>query len=90
MKPIRITPYCQGRIEARRLDRNLVENTARSPEQIVPDKEDSKRAIYQSRFLDGKGRPKLLRVVVEETGDEIIAVTAYPASDIERYWKRES
>ena len=89
VKPIRITPYCEGRIAARKVDRELVEQVIRSPEQIVPDADDDARQIYQSHFVDGQGRPKLLRVVVEEMVDEIIAVTVYPASQIERYWKIE-
>ena len=52
-----------------------MENTVRSPEQIVPDKEDSRRTICQTRFLDVKGHPKLLRVVVEETGDCLVIVS---------------
>ena len=89
MKPIRITDYCEGRIIARKLERAWVEQVIRSPEQIVPDRDDVNRQIYQSRFVDGQGRPKLLRVVVEEMADEIVAVTVYPASQIERYWKDE-
>ena len=89
MKPIRITDYCEGRIIARKLERAWVEQVIRSPEQIVPDRDDVNRQIHQSRFVDGQGRPKLLRVVVEEMADEIVAVTVYPASQIERYWKDE-
>ena len=87
MKPIRITDYCEGRIAARKLDHELVGQVIRAPEQIVSDRDDVNRQIYQSRFVDGKGRAKLLRVVVEEMLDEIIAVTVYPTSQIERYWK---
>jgi hypothetical protein len=65
MKPIRITGYCDGRIAARRLDRQLVEAVIRSPEQIVPDADDPKREIYQSRFRDLKDKQKLLRIVDE-------------------------
>ena len=89
VKPIRITPYCEGRIAARKVERELVEQVVRSPEQIMPDADDPARQIYQSRFVDGQGRPKLLRVVLEEMVNEIIAVTVYPTSQIERYWKTE-
>lgn len=87
MKPIRITHYCDGRIIARKLNRNLVEKVIRSPEQIVPDADDPKRQIHQSRFRDDKGVEKLLRIVVEENKAEIIAVTVYPVSQFKRYWK---
>ena len=87
MKPIRITGYCEGRIIARKLERDLVEKTIRSPEQVVPDENDPNRLIHQSRFRDGKGDEKLLRIVVEENEAEIIAVTVYPVSQFKRYWK---
>jgi hypothetical protein len=87
MKPVRITNYCEGRIIARKLDRNLVEQVVRSPEQVVPDDDDPNRQIRQSRFRDGQGREKLLRVVVEENEDETVAVTVYPVSQFKRYWK---
>jgi hypothetical protein len=87
MKPIRITGYCEGRIAARKLDRDLVEKVIRSPEQIVPDEDDPNRQIHQSRFHDNSGRQKLLRIVVEENEGEIVAVTVYPVSQFKRYWK---
>jgi hypothetical protein len=87
MKPIRLTGYCEGRIAARKLNRELVEKAIRSPEQIVPDADDPNRQIYQSRFHDDQGREKLLRIVVEENKDEIVAVTVYPVSQFKRYWK---
>ena len=87
MQPVRITNYCEGRIIARKLDRNLVEQVIRSPEQVVPDDDDPNRQIHQSRFRDDEGRGKLLRVVVEENEDEIVAVTVYPVSQFKRYWK---
>ncbi len=90
MKPVRIPPYCLGRIEARHVDRELVERVIRSPEQVVPDRDDPRRRIHQSRFVDAKGRERLLRVVVEEHADEMVAVTVYPASEFKRYWKRET
>lgn len=87
MKPIRITDYCVGRIVARKLERKLVEEVIRSPEQIVPDADDPNRQIHQSRFRDEKGLEKLLRIVVEENKTEIVAVTVYPVSQFKRYWK---
>lgn len=90
MKAIRITDYCLGRITARRLDREFVEAVVRSPEQIEPDEDNPNRQIYQSKFVDVEGKTKLLRVIIEENKDEIVAVTVYPVSQFERYWKDES
>jgi len=75
---------------ARQVDRELVEQAIRSPEQVVPDKDDPARQIHQSRFVDATGRDKLLRVVVEEHANEVLVVTVYPASNFKRYWKGET
>jgi hypothetical protein len=64
-----------------------MEAVIRAPEQVVPDADDPKREIYQSRFRDVKRKQKLLRIVVEEKEDEIVAVTAYPTSQLRRYWR---
>ena len=41
------------------------------------------------RYVDVRlGRPMLLRVVVEETPDERVVVTAYKTSQITKYLKR--
>ncbi|MGO9478452.1 MAG: hypothetical protein ACLP7I_10970 [Limisphaerales bacterium] len=53
----------------------------------MPDADDPNRRIHQSRFRDDKGVEKLLRIVVEENKDEIVAVTVYPVSQFKRYWK---
>jgi hypothetical protein len=90
LKPIRITDYCEGRIVARKLERKLVEQVIRSPEQVMPDDDDPNRQIHQSRFRDEKGAEKLLRIVVEKNESEIVAVTVYSASQFKRYWKAAS
>lgn len=55
MKPIRITPHANERINARKLNSKLVNATVRNPEQIVPDEDNINRQIYQSVFKDKKG-----------------------------------
>jgi hypothetical protein len=87
MKPIRITPYAERRISARKISPDMVKNVVRNPDQIVPDEDNENREIYQSLFTDIKGRTKLLRVVIEESSDEISVVTAYPTSKIKKYWR---
>jgi len=58
-----------------------------SPEQIVNDEDSDDRLIYQSHYVDKRGKLMLLRVVVEETREEIVVITAYPTSQIKRYWE---
>jgi len=87
MKPICITPHANERINARQLNSKLVNATVCNPEQIVADEDNINRQIYQSVFKDKKGKLKLLRVVVEETEEEIIVITVYPTSQIKKYWR---
>ena len=87
MKPIQVTPHAKERIAARNLSSEMVKATVWNPDQIVPDEGDVNRQIYQSLFTDKKGKQKLLRVVVEETQDEIAVITVYPTSQIKKYWK---
>ena len=87
MKLIHITPHAKERITARKLRLELVKATVRYPDQIIPDENDIKRQIYQSLFTNHKGKQKLLRVVVEETQDEIAVFTVYLTSQIKKYWK---
>lgn len=87
MKPIRITPHATERITARKLNSDVVEATVHHPQQIVPDEDDKNRQIFQSLFTDKKGKQKLLRVVVEETQNEIAVITVYPTSQIIKYWR---
>ena len=87
MKTIRFTDHAQERMQTRELTINKIESVVRTPHQIVPDEENLDRQIYQSKFTDLKGRQKLLRVVVEETSDEIVVITTYATSQISRYWR---
>ena len=89
MKQIRFSDHSQERILARKLNTELIEFVVRNPEQIVPDEDDEEREIYQSFFIDANGKEKLLRVVVEETATELVIISAYPTSQIKKYWKEE-
>jgi len=87
MKPIRITPHAEERIVARKIDIELINRTIRQSDQIVPDEDNIKRQIYQSVFSDENGKQKLLRVVIEETEDELVVITIYATSQVKKYWK---
>ena len=64
----------------------MVVDVVLTPGQMLPDEDDEKRQIYQS-LLHDEDKPMLLRVVVEETLTEIVVITAYTTSQIQRYWK---
>lgn len=84
---IRFTEHSLLQFAARNVRKEEVVSIINNPEQIVADEENPLREIYQSHFVDHKGKLKLLRVVVEVKKDEVLVVTAYPTSQISKYWK---
>ncbi len=80
---IRITPYAEGSIHSRKLDRQHVMQVAANPEQIAP--ATGNRFFAQSKY-EQEGKTFLLRVLLEEIGDERWIVTVYPTSKVEKYW----
>ena len=86
MKPIRWTYHAVQSLNERRLSRTIAEQTISHPEFTTPDPPD--REIYMRRFFDQSNqREMLLRVVVAETEQEIVIVTLYKTSQIDRYLK---
>ena len=83
---VQLTAHAAEQIVLRELDRELVITTARSPEQIV--RSESKPPVAQSR-ISFKGRPALLRVAFRDEDRTRWIITAYPTSQIERYWLEE-
>ncbi len=58
------------------------------PEQILEGRKG--RKIAQRRFFSSeKSKQYLLRVIFEESGEEIKVITAYKTSKIEKYWRDE-
>jgi hypothetical protein len=51
----------------------------------MPDKENNIRDICQSIVKDINGTNKLLRIVVEESFDEILVISVYFTSKIKKY-----
>lgn len=68
----------------RRILESWVKETLAGPEQVV-EGYGGRRVAHKRMTTEGKER--LLRVVYEETEDQLVVVTAYLTSDIARYWK---
>jgi len=64
---------------------SLVESVLESPDQIVPERGVVK--AYQSK-RDIGGKIFLVRVMVDDSGDPAVVVTAYRTTKIERYWRK--
>ena len=81
---IRITPHAEEQIRNRKLTREHVIQVVSEPEQIVT--VSAHRYFVQNRYEKG-GKRYLLRVLVEEGGDERQVITVYPTSKVSKYWR---
>ena len=86
MNPIQWSPHALENLAEREVDRTEAEAALHHPEFVVDDPPG--RRILMRRYLDSVLRQEmLLRVVVEESADELIVVTVYKTSQIKRYLK---
>jgi hypothetical protein len=84
MKPIRWTLHATRELSRREIDRAEAELTIRQPDAIAP--APPPRAFRQRRYLDKALQEQmLLRVLVEETDDELVVVTLYKTSKFKKY-----
>ena len=84
MKPIRWTLHAMQNLLDREIERTEVDKTLAQPEFIAPGQ--FPRHIHMRRYFDSLlQREMLLRVIIEETIAEIVVVSVYKTSQIERY-----
>jgi hypothetical protein len=77
--------HVQEELEARKIARALVDQLLQAPEQKVPEVEGI--TCFQSR-VDIGGKQYLLRVMVNESVDPPVVVTAYRSNKIAKYWRK--
>jgi F0F1-type ATP synthase delta subunit len=87
MKNIRFSDHALQEIAERKISLDEVVALLRRAVQVVPDKEDPNRDIYQEQIRSRRGKLLLLRAVVEEDENEIVVVTTYVTTQIRRYWR---
>jgi hypothetical protein len=84
MKPIRWSDHAQKKLARREVSRGEVEQTVVQPDFIADGQ--SPRQIYTRRYDDAVLQTKMLmRVVVEETAEELVIVTLYKTSKFKKY-----
>lgn len=84
MKPIRWTLHALQNLTDREVERVEADKTLTQPEFIVPGQ--PLRLVYMRRYFDSLLQQEmLLRVVIEETIGEIVVVSVYKTSQIDRY-----
>lgn len=86
MKPIRWTVHALDNLADREIDRSEAEHAVTHPELVRSGQPG--RQVFMRRYFDRPlGREMLLRVIIEETAPELVVVTAYKTSQVDRYLK---
>lgn len=80
---IRFTTHAIEECERRSIPVEVAQAVVESPQQIISSGEG--RQAYQSKVAFGD-KIYLLRAVVEHTAQEIVVITVYRTSKIEKYW----
>lgn len=83
MKPVRWSAHAARRIAKREIDAIEAELTVKQPDSLV--EAALNRRFYLDRVLN---QPMLMRVLVEETDAELLAVTLYKTSKFAKYEER--
>ena len=87
MKPVRWTQHALNNLAEREIDRAEAEMTLAEPELIMPGQ--PRRRIFMRRYFDAiLQQEMLLRLVVEDTATELLVITIYKTSQMEKYLKR--
>lgn len=86
MRPIRWSTHALRNLTDREIELADAEMTLMAPDYVIPDLPG--RRILMRRYFDHVlQQPMLLRIVVEDATDEIVVITLYKTSQINRYLK---
>ena len=78
--------HAELELEERQISREMALQVVRAPQEKVPG--HSGRWVYQSRFFDTvHSQEMLLRVVIEEREGQLLIVSIYKTSKIDKYWQ---
>ena len=83
---IKIIPLAAKKIKLRKISKEMLDETIKHPDQTADGY--GERTVKQ-KIYNVKNKKKLLRVVCETKGKEIVVVTAYLTSQIEKYWSKK-
>lgn len=89
MKPIRWTAHALKEAKRRNIDSAEASRTILNPEQVALG--NPPRQIYMRRYFDELLLTEmLLRVIIEETEEELVVVTLYKTSKLAKYLQEEN
>lgn len=79
-----LSEHAKQEIKRRMIPLKVLKQVLDNPEQII--QEYGNKKAYQSRVKFNEGN-YLLRVIVDDTKDPSVVITAYRTSKIEKYWR---
>ncbi len=79
----RVSDHARQEIERRRIPLALLEGVLEKPNQAVPERGNTR--AYQST-VEISGKMFLLRIIVDDSVDPAVVVTAYRTTKVEKYW----
>jgi hypothetical protein len=82
---ITLAKHALDQLREREIGEAAVRDVITQPEQVLPGHKG--RKIAQKRLVM-EGGQWLLRVIYEEHEDELLVVTTYLTTKIEKYWRR--
>jgi hypothetical protein len=86
VKSVRWSPHALKNLLDRDIEREQADRTLTAPELITPGQ--AGRTVFMRRYFDTNLQQEmLLRIILEETTEEIVVVTIYKTSQIDRYLK---
>jgi hypothetical protein len=84
LKPVRWSSHAERMLLEREVELEEAQQTLTNPDKILA--AEAPRMIYQRRYFDRMlGQDMLLRLVVEESDAELLVVTVYRTSRLDKY-----
>ncbi len=84
MTVFRFLPHALANLADREIERAEVERALAEPDVVAQG--HGGRQIYMRRYYDGVlNREMLLRVIIERDADDLVVITLYKTSQIDRY-----
>jgi hypothetical protein len=80
----KVSKHAEKEIMQRKIPLSILQEVAVNPQQIINAGDNKK--IYQSIVNFESDGQYLLRVIINDTVDPIVIVTAYRTSKISKYW----
>lgn len=82
---VEFTKHALEELKIRDISRETVEKILENPKQILVS--DNNRKVYQDIVEFNDNKQYVVRVILEETKDNLKVITVYKSSKISKYWR---